>query len=76
MARFVSRDEKANYEIKYDLPSTVKAPIKKGDKVGEAYLVKDGVIVDKVAIVANEDVERMSFFDAIGEIAKNWSTTK
>lgn len=76
VARFVSRDEKANYEIKYDLPSTVKAPIKKGDKVGEAYLVKDGVIVDKVAIVANEDVERMSFFDAIGEIAKNWSTTK
>lgn len=76
VARFVSRDEKANYEIKYDLPSTVKAPIKKGDKVGEAYLVKDGVIVDKVAIVVNEDVERMSFFDAIGEIAKNWSTTK
>lgn len=76
VARFVSRDEKANYEIKYDLPSTVKAPIKKGDKVGEAYLVKDGVIVDKIAIVANEDVERMSFFDAIGEIAKNWSTTK
>ena len=76
VTRFVSRDEKANYEIKYDLPSTVKAPIKKGDKVGEAYLVKDGVIVDKVAIVANEDVERMSFFDAIGEIAKNWSTTK
>lgn len=76
VTRFVSRDEKANYEIKYDLPSSVKAPVKKGDKVGEAYLVKDGVIVDKVAIVANEDVERMSFFDAIGEIAKNWSTVK
>lgn len=76
VARFVSRDEKANYEIKYDLPGSVKAPLKKGDKVGEAYLVKDGVIVDKVAIVANEDVERMSFFDAIGEIAKNWSTAK
>lgn len=76
VTRFVSRDEKANYEIKYDLPGSVKAPVKKGDKVGEAYLVKDGVIVDKVAIVANEDVERMSFFDAIGEIAKNWSTVK
>ena len=76
IARFVARDDNAKYEIKYDLPSSVKAPIKMGDKVGEAYLLKDSVVVDKVGIIASEDAERMSFFDALGEIAKNWSTIK
>lgn len=76
MARFVARDDKAKYEIKFDLPSSVKAPVKRGDKVGEAYLIKDGVVIDRVGVVANEDVARLNLFDAIGEIAKNWSTAK
>lgn len=76
VARFVARDDNAKYEIKFDLPSSVKAPVKKGDKVGEAYLLKDGVVIDKVGVVANEDVARLNLFDAIGEIAKNWSTVK
>lgn len=76
IARFVARDDNAKYEVKYRLPSSVKAPLKKGDKVGEAYLLKDGIVIDKVNVVANENAERMSFFDAIGEIAKNWSTVK
>lgn len=76
VARFIARDDNAKYEVKYRLPSSVKAPLKKGDKVGEAYLLKDGIVIDKVNVVANENAERMSFFDAIGEIAKNWSTVK
>ncbi len=76
VARFVARDDNAKYGVKYRLPSSVKAPLKKGDKVGEAYLLKDGIVIDKVNVVANENAERMSFFDAIGEIAKNWSTVK
>lgn len=76
IARFVARDDNAKYEIKYDLPSSVKAPIKWEIKSGEAYLLKDSVVVDKVGIIANESAERMSFFDALGEIAKNWSTIK
>ena len=76
VARFVAHDDKAKYEIKFDLPSSVKAPVKRGDKVGEAYLIKDGVVIDRVGVVANEDVARLNLFDAIGEIAKNWSTAK
>ncbi len=76
VARFVARDDNAKYEIKFDLPSSVKAPVKKGDKVGEAYLLKDGAVIDKVGIVANEDVAKLNLFDAIGEIAKNWSIVK
>ena len=37
---------------------------------------QDGVVIDRVGVVANEDVARLNLFDAIGEIAKNWSTAK
>ncbi len=76
VARFVSREDKAAYEIKFNLPKSVKAPVKVGDEVGEAYLLKDGVVVDKVKVIANEQANRMSLFDAIGQIAKNWATCK
>ena len=58
------------------MPPGVKAPVKKGDSVGKAYLVKNGEVVDTAVLVANEDAERMSFFDAINEIAKEWNTAK
>lgn len=76
VTRFVSRDDAAKYELKYDLPSSVKAPVKAGDEVGKVYLVKNGEVIDTVALVAMTDVERMSFFDAINEIAKGWNTVK
>ena len=76
LTRFVSREDTAKYDVKFDLPPVVKAPVKKGDSVGKAYLVKNGEVVDTAVLVANEDAERMSFFDAINEIAKEWNTAK
>ncbi|MBR2070646.1 MAG: D-alanyl-D-alanine carboxypeptidase, partial [Clostridia bacterium] len=40
----------------------VKAPVKKGDKVGEAVIYKDGVEVDRINLLAATDVERKGFF--------------
>ncbi len=74
VAQFMSKQDSASYELKYELPSYVKAPIKQGDVVGEVYLTKDGVIISKTNIVANESVDRMTLFDAIIEIGKHWST--
>jgi len=74
VAQFMSRKEGGSYELKFELPDSIKAPVKNGDKVGKVYLVKDGVIVSETAVIANETVERMSLFDAITEIGKQWST--
>lgn len=75
VTRFVSRDDSAKYDLKYDLPSSVKAPVKKGDAIGKVYLIKNGEVVDTIELLASEDAERISFFDAISEIAKRWGTT-
>lgn len=74
LTQFISKQDSGKYEVKVELPSSVKAPVKAGDAVGKAYLVKDGVVVNEVTVVANETAERMSLFDAIGIIGKNWST--
>lgn len=74
VSQFMSKQDSGAYELKYELPSFVKAPVKQGDVVGAVYLTKDGVIVSKTNIIANESVERMTLFDAIIEIGKHWST--
>lgn len=73
LTRFVSKDDKDEYEVRYDLPSKVNAPIMAGDKIGTAYLVRGGEVVDKANVVAQNDAKRLNLFDAIGEIAKGWS---
>ena len=75
LTRFVGLDDKAKYDVIFELKD-VKAPVKAGDKVGVAKLVKDGVEIDSVSIVSLEDVQSRNLFDAIQDIARQWSTVK
>lgn len=72
ITQFMSRTENADFEVKYELPSKVKAPLKAGDVIGKAYLTKDGVVVDEINVIANEDIAHSTFFDAIKKIGKLW----
>ncbi|NCB48638.1 MAG: D-alanyl-D-alanine carboxypeptidase [Clostridia bacterium] len=56
-------------EIRFN---SVTAPIKKGDKVGEIYVIKNGVVVATSDLVSNENVEKQSFFNLIEKIVNNW----
>lgn len=73
IAQFMSNNDTSSYEIKYELATSVKAPVKAGDTVGKIYLVKDGVVQKEYDAIANETVERMSLYDAIKELAKKWN---
>ena len=75
LTRFVGLDDKSKYDVRYEI-SDVKAPLKAGDKVGVARLLKDGVEIDSVNVVSLEDVQSRNLFDAILDIARNWSTMK
>ena len=58
----------------YSLTCTnVKAPIEKGEKVGEMVLYKDGVEVDRIELMSNESIERANILDRLREIAQNWN---
>ena len=66
------RGEKSNVtmELYYE---NVKAPLEKGDKVGELVIFKDGVEADRVPLVAFESVKKANFFDRLQEIARSWN---
>ena len=50
----------------------VCAPLKKGEKVGEITIYKNGVEVGKVDLVSLKDVKKLNFFGYVDEILKAW----
>jgi len=55
------KTSKVTYRI--ELPESVAAPIKKGDKVGEVVFTCDGAEIGRAGIFAAEESPRISFFD-------------
>lgn len=53
--------------------NSVKAPIAKGDCVGYVEIYKDGIICDKVNLVAAEEVSKRNYGDNLKKVAGDWS---
>ncbi len=66
------RGTEENYTVEYIQQEAI-APIVKGQTVGEAVLYRDGVEVDRVALLAAEDAARYSWWDAYREGARCWN---
>jgi len=64
-----SNDE-ISTEIK--LSENVKAPIKKGENLGEILIVKNNEIIQTVNLVSKNDIESASYFDILQNISNNW----
>jgi len=55
--------KKMNVSIKYDGP--LKAPIKKGDEIGELIVKKNDENTQSYPLYANEDVKKVNFFKSL-----------
>jgi len=69
---FMKRGDEAKWELKAELPKTVKAPLCKGDVVGKIYVLKNSVVVDEVPAVLLEDVPKATYLDDIKRIIREW----
>lgn len=69
---FTRRGEKPNVTTEIST-KTLKAPIKKSETVGEMLVFKDGIQIDRIPLLAAQDVERANFFDCLKEVAENWN---
>ena len=58
------------YEVEFE---SVRAPIARGDVVGTAHVYKDNIEVSSVKLLANEDIEKNSYFDSLKDLAENWN---
>lgn len=66
------KGDKGEISINYEIANSIKAPLKFGDKVGTATIVKEGKIIGEVDVVLAEDVLKASYGDAISKIVNNW----
>ena len=69
---FSKRGEKAEYSFDID-HLKARAPLKIGDNVGELIVYKDGVEIEKVALLAASDVKKANIFDRIQDVANGWT---
>ena len=71
---FTKNNSEDSFEMRYTVEFLpVCAPLKKGEKVGEMIVFKDGVEYTRVALLACEDVEKASFWDYYCRIAEGWA---
>ena len=54
----------------------LRAPLNLGAEVGELTIFKNGVEVERVALIAAENVERAAFSDLFKDVARDWNARK
>ena len=69
---FTKRGEKANISTEIII-NTIKAPVEKGEIVGEMIVYKNNMAYDKIPLIAQNGVEKANYFDCLKEVAKDWN---
>ncbi len=54
----IPRGEEEGLEVKIHTPEYIQAPVKKGQQVGEAIILKDGKEVNTIPLVVVEDIQK------------------
>ena len=66
------RGTEETFALGYELADEVRAPICNGDVLGYAILTRDGVEVDRTALLAAEDAPEFTWWEAYREGARYW----
>lgn len=67
----LNKRNKDNYELKFELPYKIIAPIFVGDIVGIVKIIVNGDIVGSVNLVSNSNIDKQSYKDIVNKIVKN-----
>lgn len=68
--KLIAKDQKDKVSYTVELPESLSAPIKKGDKVGKVVYRLSDEIIAEVDIVANETADRIGFGDVFKILLK------
>lgn len=66
------KGEKYHHEVTINLPSSVRAPLQKGDAVGKIIITNEGKVIKEIDVIIIEDYEKLNFKDAFGKVVSNW----
>ena len=63
-----------NYEIKIEMDENLKAPIRKGEKIGIVKVINtdNNSLIKETNLVTLEEIKSKSYFESLKEILENW----
>lgn len=70
------KGEKIEYNIKYNLPEKLLAPIVENNVIGNAVVLVDGEVVGNFNIIAKESIDKQSYKDIVRKIVSEFSLIK
>ena len=70
---FTSRGQVPEIRVETNISDSVKAPVEKGNAVGEIVLYKDGVEIDRIEVVTTEATDRAGIFDKFRDVSDMWN---
>ncbi len=69
------KGDKTSFEVRYEGPDRISAPLAEGDEIGKAIVLQKGKILGEITLVAVENVEEYSYRDALRKINDRWGFT-
>ena len=70
---FSRKKERKSYEFSFEPIEKIVAPINKGFIVGKLVVYENNVEVCSVNVIANENIEKKTYFDNVSDIINDWS---
>ncbi|MPW25195.1 D-alanyl-D-alanine carboxypeptidase [Alkalibaculum sp. M08DMB] len=70
--QLLPKNETKEFEQEINIPDNINAPIKKGDKIGELIVKEKGKEVKKIDLLADQDVEKITFFGLFNKLYKDF----
>ncbi|MBQ9481365.1 MAG: D-alanyl-D-alanine carboxypeptidase [Clostridia bacterium] len=70
---FAKKNEEENFRIDFEPFPDIKAPVKKGDEMGELIVYKDNEEKARVKCLANTDVDRKPYFGFVTDVMNGWA---
>lgn len=69
------KGQQEEYDVKSIIDQPIKAPIKKGDKIGSMVIQQDGKDINSMDILSDRDIEKAGIYDYFKRIIRDWSST-
>ncbi len=73
---FCKKDDTDKIFYELVLNNNIKAPIKIGDSVGSIIVYKNNIEYSKVEVIANENLDKLGYYDSIKKILLNYNFNK
>ena len=69
---FAKKNEKENFRLDFAPKENLRAPVNKGDEVGELIVYKNNEEIGRIACLAFRSVEKKLFFGYVADVMRAW----